>query len=108
MRIFGVSLAEIVIEVDRISKICRSGAAQEVSPPSPEPICPMCCKPVFTDRAEGDTRELKAALRTAVKIAKMYHGKIPVLSLSEKSYDAFAEAGKELAEVERMLEGESK
>jgi hypothetical protein len=38
-------------------------AKQEVSPPSPEPVCPMCCKPVFTDRAEGDTRELKAALK---------------------------------------------
>jgi hypothetical protein len=45
-------------------RFAESGAAQEVSPPSPEPVCPMCCKPVFTDRAEGDTRELKAALAT--------------------------------------------
>jgi hypothetical protein len=97
-----------------------SGAAQEVSPPSPmtanEAIdllnarIPVKDKQIILETVRenrGDTRELKAALRTAVKIAKMYHGKIPILSLSEKSYDAFAEAGKELAEVERMLEGES-
>jgi hypothetical protein len=45
---------------------------EEVSPPSPEPICPMCCKPVFTDRAEGDTRELKAALHKIVFAIKEF------------------------------------
>lgn len=55
------------------------------------------------EAAESLNRELREVLRKAIAIAKTFHGIIPFLGLSEKSYDAFAEAGKELAEIERLL-----
>jgi hypothetical protein len=51
-------------EAERLKAPAELGDG-EPSPPSPEPVCPMCCKPVFTDGYEGDTRELKAALKLA-------------------------------------------
>jgi hypothetical protein len=69
----------------------RSGAAQEVSPPSPEPVCPMCCKPVFTDGYEGDTRELKAALAGLLACTEMRGDAAKLLAVG-KAQKALKEA----------------
>jgi hypothetical protein len=58
------------------------------------------------ERAEREATlavELREALRRSYELCRIFAGKIPMLALSDRSYDQYSSALKELAEAERLL-----